>query len=150
VFGDVAYVVITNWGNDAGSLDGLWLSQGEATRALPGLELSPGEQAFVGLATEPPPDLVGANATAHLGAALGEIAKQGGEMAMYEGDPAEATTSLVGYVAWGDAPHPHAESATEAGLWDGATVEIVDDTPSISTGIYPAVRAGDWAVDLGG
>lgn len=150
VFGDGAYAVITNWGNDVGSLAGSWLSQGPKTRALPDIELTPGEQALLGLAVEPPPDLAGIAAKSHLGAALGKIVQDGGELALYKGNPDDAAASLIGYVAWGDGPHPHAQQALDAGIWDEASVEIVDDTPSISTGIYPAQQASDWAVDIGG
>lgn len=143
-------MAITNWGNDVGSLDGLWLSQGPAIQALPDLELAPGQQALLGLAADPPPDLAGIAAVAHLGLVLGEMVQDGGELALYEGDPADDAASLIDYVTWGDGPAPHAQQAIEAGIWDDASVEIIDDTPSISTGIYPAYHASDWAVDLGG
>lgn len=105
---------------------------------------------MVGLATEPPPDLIGVAAVSHLGAALGTVSRAGGELALYDGDPAEDGTVMVGYVAWGNGPHPLAQPAANTGIWDNSSVEIIDDTPSISTGIYPARQASDWGVDLGG
>lgn len=71
-------------------------------------------------------------------------------MALHNSDDFDDPASLIDYVAWGVGPHLRLEQATEAGIWDGSTVEIVDEAPSISTGIYPAVRAEDWATDLGG
>jgi hypothetical protein len=150
VFGDLAFVIITNWGNAPGTLDGVWLSQGSAVQDLPDVELGSGEQALLGIAQDPPPDLTGMAAVVHIGPSVGAINEAGGELALHDSDSFDDPASIICYVAWGSGPHSRSEEATEAGLWDGSSVEIVDATPSISTGIYPAVHATDWAVDIGG
>jgi hypothetical protein len=150
VFGDLAFVIIINWGNDAGRLTGLWLSQGTSVQALPDVEVGPGEQVLLGLASEQPPDLTGMAAVLHVGPSVGDIVKSGGELALHNSDDFDDPGSLIDYVAWGVGPQLRLEQAAEAGIWDGSKVEVVDEAPSISTGIYPAVRAEDWATDLGG
>ncbi|MGA9596238.1 MAG: hypothetical protein WBV06_08780 [Acidimicrobiia bacterium] len=150
VFGDLAFVVITNRGDAPGTTDGLWLTQGQAVRALPAVELAPGEQAVLGLGAQPPLDLAGMAAVIHIGPSLGPIEQTGGEVGLHNSDAFNDPNSLIAYVAWGRGLHAHSEEATEAGLWDGSSVEIIDETPSISTGIYPATHASDWAVDIGG
>lgn len=150
VFGELAFVIITNWGDGPGNLDGLWLSQGTAVQALQDVEIGPGEQAVLGLGADPPLDLAGMAAVVHVGPSVGQIVASGGELALHRSGTFDDPDNLIDYVAWGDGPHLRLEQATEAGIWDGATVEVVDHSPSISTGIYPATSSGDWASDLGG
>ena len=150
VFGEAAFVVITNWGNTTGSLDGIWLSQRTAFQALPDVTLEPAGQALIGLTGQPPPDLAGMAAIVDLGPAVGGIDPAGGEIGMHRGDAFNDPTSLIAYVAWGDGPHDRIGLATSAGLWDGVPVEVFDDAPSISTGLYPATSSSDWSPDIGG
>ena len=150
VFGELGFVIVTNWGRDRGSLAGLWLTQGSFVQALPDVDLAPGEQAVLGFAKEPPPDLTGMAAVVHLGPAVGEIGRDGGELALHSSDAFDDPASLLDYVAWAAGPHPRLEQAVAAGIWDEETVAVIDDAPSISTGIYPAIRAADWYADLGG
>jgi len=150
VFGDAAFVIITNWGNITGSLDGLWLSQGTAVQALPDVSLAPAAQAVIGLAGEAPSELTGMAAIVDLGRAIGEINPATGEIALHMSDAFNDPASLVSYVAWGDGPHGRVELATSAGLWDGTAVDVFDDAPSISTGVYPATQSVDWSADIGG
>ena len=150
VFGDGAFVIITNWGNDTGSLAGYWLSQGQAYQALPDVSLAPGEQTLLGLAAVPPPELAGITATVHIGPAIGVLDPLTGEVALISGRSFDDPASLVAYVEWGDNTHTRSEVATSAGLWDGVPIAVFDDAPSISTGVYPATRSIDWSVDIGG
>lgn len=150
VFGDLAFVILTNWGNDTGSLRGLWLSQGTAVQALPDVEAGPGEQVLLGLAADPPLDLTGMAAIVHVGPAVGDIVAEGGELALHESDAFDEPASVIDYVAWGAGPHPRIAQAAEAGIWGESTVEVIDHAPSISTGLHPTTRSEDWAADLGG
>ena len=150
VFGESAFLVITNWGNAPGTLDGLWLSQGTSYQALPGVELAPAEQVLIGVAAAPPPDLTGLAAIIDLGPAIGEVTAMSGEVGLHAGTSFDDPDALLAYVAWGDGPHQRAELATSAGLWDGTAVAVIDDAPSISTGIYPATASIDWSADVGG
>jgi len=150
VFGDLAFVVVTNWGNDTGRLQGLWLSQGSSVQALPDVEIGPGEQALLGLAANPPPDLTGMAAVLHIGPSVGDIVANGGELALHDSDAFNEPSSLLDYVAWGEGPHLRIGQAAEAGIWGESTVEVIDHAPSISTGFHPTTGAEDWAADLGG
>ena len=150
VFGESSFVVITNWGTAAGTLDGYWLSQGDIYQALPDVSLAPSDQALLGLAPLPPPDLTGMAAVVHLGPAIGSIELEGGEIAMHNSDQFDEATSLVAYVQWGRGPHSRSDLATAAGIWDGTSVIVFDDAPSISTGAFPATSSIDWSADIGG
>lgn len=150
VFGDAAFVVITNWGNDSGTLDGYWLCQFPAYESLPDVELGPGEQALVGLADSPPPDLAGMAAVVDLGPALGALDPLDGEIALYLGPNFDDPESIIAYVEWGEPNHQRASVATTAGIWDGTAVEVFDEAPSISSGVHPAVSNSDWSADVGG
>ncbi len=150
VFGEASFVIITNWGNDSGSLDGYWLSQADTYQALPDISLSPSEQALLGIAPLPPPDLAGMAVVLHLGPAIGFIAPDGGEVALHDSDRFDDPASLIAYVEWGRGAHPRSELAEQAGIWDGTRVVVFDDAPSISTGAYPATSGLDWSPDIGG
>ncbi len=143
-------MIITNWGNDVGTLDGFWLSQGDAFQALPDVPLQPGEQALIGLGTVAPPDLTGMAAVIDLGTAVGQISPKTGELALHRSTAFDDPSALVAYVEWGEGLHQRSDLATEAGLWDGNSVQVFDDAPSISSGIYPAISAFDWSADIGG
>jgi hypothetical protein len=150
VFGDAAFVIITNWGDAAGSLDELWLSQGTAVQSLPDVNLAPAEQAVIGLAGEAPSELAGVAAIVDLGRAIGDIAPGTGEIALHGSDAFDDPASLIAYVAWGAGPHDRIDQAVAADLWDGGAVDVFDDAPSISTGVYPATQSIDWSADIGG
>ena len=150
VFGDSSFVVITNWGTAPGTLKGLWLSQETSYQALPDVALAPAEQALIGLAAKAPPDLAGMAATIDLGPAVGDVVAESGELGLHSGSAFDDGAALLAYVAWGDGPHLRVELATSVGLWDGTAVPVVDEAPSISTGVYPAVRSIDWSADIGG
>ena len=157
VFGDAALVVITNWGNAPGDLDGHWLCQLPSCESLPAIELAPGQQALIGLAAAEPPSLAGISAIVDLGPALGVLDPAGGEVGLYESDlvddPAEIIedpANIVAYVAWGESDHPGSTVAGAAGVWDGSAVVVFDEAPSISSGVYPAVSSSDWSADVGG
>ncbi len=150
VFGDSSFVVITNWGNDTGSLNGHWLCQSASYMALPDIALGPGEQILVGLATSPPPELAGMTAIIDLGPAIGVLSPDSGEVALYDAAAFEDSTHLVTYVAWGEADHSRLSLAIEAGVWEAGSVEVFDDAPSISSGVYPATSNLSWFADIGG
>lgn len=150
VFGDSASVVITNWGNDSGTLGGYWLSQGGAFQALPDVALAPGEQALIGLAEVPPPELAGMAAVIDLGRAIGVISPDSGEIALHNSDQFDDSASLVAYVEWGAGEHERAALAATAGIWEPGAVVVFDDAPSISSGVHPAISSQDWSVDIGG
>ena len=150
VFGDSAFIILTNWGAAPGSLEGYWLSQGTVSQPLPDVTLGSGEQAIIGLAAEPAPELTGMAAVIQLGPAIGPVDADGGEVALYASDQFEDTSSLIAYVTWGAGAADRFELAVEAGIWDDERVAVIDDAPSISTGIYPANSALDWSADVGG
>ncbi len=157
VFGDAALVVITNWGNAPGSLNGYWLCQFPSYAPLPDIELASGEQALIGLAAAEPPALAGIKAVVDLGPALGVLDPMGGEVALYRADGSDDPAAIfddpariVAYVAWGEQGHQRAAVAAAAGIWDEGAVAVFDDAPSISSGVHPAVTSTDWAADVGG
>lgn len=150
VFGNSASVVITNWGNDSGTLAGFWLSQGGVFQALPDVVLAPGEQALIGLAEVPPPDLAGMAAVINLGRSIGPVSPDSGEVALHRSSEFDDPTGLVAYVEWGGGEHSRAELAVTAGIWQPGAVEVFDDAPSISSGVHPARSSEDWSVDIGG
>ena len=157
VFGEAALVIVTNWGNAPGNLDGYWLCQSSSYASLPEIELAPGEQALIGLATAEPPALAGIREIVDLGPVLGVLDPMGGEVALYRddgvADPAaifDDPAKIVAYVAWGDADHQRAAVAAAAGIWDEGAVAVFDEAPSISSGVHPAVTSNDWAADVGG
>ena len=150
VFGDAAFVVITNWGAAAGTLDGYWLCQFPAYEALPAVELGPGEQVLIGLASNPPPELAGMAAVIDLGPALGMLDPEDGEVALYASSNFDDPDSITAYVEWGAPGHPRAPVAITAGIWEEGTVAVFDEAPSISSGVHPATSSGDWSADIGG
>lgn len=150
VFGDNPLIIITNWGNAPGTLDGHWLGQGTAFAALPPIELNPGEQALIGLGDTPPLVLAGIAATEHLGPVLGGFPVTGGEVGLFSSDDFDEPSSVVAYVAWGTAEQPIATVAVAAGVWGERTVVTTDEDPSISSGVFPATTSDDWFTDIGG
>lgn len=150
VFGESSFVVVTNWGNDRGNLEGQWLCQFPSYISLPDIELGPGEQALIGLAGTPPPDLAGMVVTVDLGPAIGNFDANSGEVALYADSSFDDPESMVAYVEWGEPGHARAEVAIAAGLWTGGAVAVFDDAPSISTGVFPSISEADWAADVGG
>lgn len=150
VFGEGALVVITNWGSAPGNLDGYWLCQFPSCAALPEIELGPGDQALIGLATAEPPNLAGISAVVGLGPTLGVLAPTDGEIALYRSDSFDDPASIVAYVEWGEPGHERAAVAVAAGIWEGGAVAVFDEAPSISSGVYPALNSSDWSADVGG
>ena len=150
VFGDGGFIVITNWGNDTGTLRGHWLCQDVSYMALPDVTLAPGEQVVVGLSKSPPPDLAGMTATVDLGPAIGLLALDSGEVALYDAVAFDDPEHIVAYVEWGDGIHSRSVLAAAAGVWEGGAVEVFDDAPSISSGVYPAINNLSWFADVGG
>ncbi|MEA2000624.1 MAG: hypothetical protein U9N84_01855 [Actinomycetota bacterium] len=150
VFGGSAFVVITNWGNDTGNLRGHWLCQFPSYQSLPDIELAPGEQVLVGLSTTPPPQLSGMAITVDLGAAIGILDPNSGEVALYDSSSFENPESIMAYVEWGEAGHHRATLAIQAGVWSEGAVEVFDEAPSISSGVFPAISNTDWFADVGG
>ena len=150
VFGDSSFVVITNWGNDTGTLDGYWICQFPSYKSLPDIELAPGEQALLGLARTPPPDLAGMAAVVDLGPVIGEFDPISGEVGLYTDSSFDDPESIVAYVEWGEAGHTRAPVAIAAGIWSDEAVEVFDDAPSISSGVFPVLSHLDWSADVGG
>ncbi|MCP4303924.1 MAG: hypothetical protein GY788_03390 [bacterium] len=150
VFGDGGFVVITNWGNDTGTLHGYWLCQEVSYMALPDVALAPGEQAVIGLSKSPPPDLAGMTATVDLGPAIGPLALDSGEVALYDAIAFDDPEHITAYVEWGEGVHSRSALAAAAGVWEGDAVDVFDDAPSISSGVYPAIDNLAWFADIGG
>ena len=148
VFGDNPSVIITNWGNAQGNLEGYWLGQDAVFEILPAIELNPGEQVLIGLGPTPPTDIAGMAVIEHLGPSLGGFQVASGEVGLFRNDSFEDPASLVAYVAWGE--HPTAEVAIVAELWGETAVATSEEDPSISTGVFPATTSDDWFTDLGG
>jgi hypothetical protein len=150
VFGESAFVIITNWGNNTGNLLGHWLCQFPSYQSLPDIELAPGEQVLVGLSTTPPPQLSGMAITVDLGSAIGILDPNSGEVVLYDSSSFEDPESIVAYVEWGETGHHRAILAIQAGVWSEGAVEVFDEAPSISSGVFPATLNTDWSADIGG
>jgi hypothetical protein len=118
--------------------------------ALPDVELGPGKQALVGLAKTPPPELAGIAATIFLGPAIGELSPNAGEVALFDAADFDNPEAIVAYVQWGELDQIRSAVAVTAGIWDGGTVEVFDEAPSISSGVFPAFSSNDWFADVGG
>ena len=150
VFGESSFVVITNWGDATGSLAGFWLSQGTLRKALPEIELAPGEQALLGLSRVPPPELAGMAVNLFLGPTIGALEPASGEVALRSDSSFDDPGSIVAYVEWGEAGHLSSAVAIAAGIWSDGAVEVIDDAPSISSGVHPAASSASWFADVGG
>jgi hypothetical protein len=150
VFGESSFVIITNWGNATGNLEGYWLAQGTLYKSLPDIELAPGEQALLGLARTPPPELAGIADNRFLGPTIGELNPESGEVALFSSSSFDDPDSIVSYVEWGDAGHTAATVAVAAGIWLDSAVDVFDEAPSISTGVFPATSSDSWFADVGG
>jgi hypothetical protein len=143
-------VIITNWGNSTGDLGGYWLCQGTIKKYLPEIELAPGEQALLGLGRDRPPDLTGMAVTLFLGPSIGELDPESGEIAVFADSACDDPSRMVAYVQWGKPGNLRSDTAIEAGLWSEGSVEVLDDAPSISTGVFPADSKDTWFADIGG
>jgi hypothetical protein len=150
VFGENALIIITNWGNAPGSLEGFWLGRGTVFEEVPSIELGPGEQVLIGLGEAPPPQIADMAATEHLGSTLGEFRAAAGEVGLFRSEPFDDPASLAAYVAWGEGEFPIGAVAMAAGLWDESVVTTSEEDPSISTGVFPATTSEDWFTDIGG
>jgi hypothetical protein len=150
VFGEASSVILTNWGNASGNLGGFWLTQGDLHKSLPDIELAPGEQVLLGLSRLPPPELAGMVASLFLGPTIGVLDPASGEVALYSDSSFDDPESIVAYVEWGEGDHTRSAVAVAAGIWSGDVVEVFDDAPSISSGVYPATGSDSWFADVGG
>ncbi len=150
VFGDGSFVVITNWGDGTGNLEGYWLCQGQLYKSLPAIELGPGEQALLGVSKTPPPELAGMAANLFLGPTIGELDPRAGEVALFSSNAFDDPDAIISYVEWGEPGQSRSAIAIEAGIWSEGAVVVFDDAPSISSGVFPATSSDSWFADIGG
>ena len=143
-------MVITNWGDGTGNLEGYWLCQDQLYKSLPDIELGPGEQALLGLSRTPPPELAGMAANLFLGPTIGELDPKSGEVALFSSTAFDDPDAIVAYVEWGEPGHSRSSVAIEAGVWSEGAVVVFDEAPSISSGVFPATGSGSWFADIGG
>ncbi len=125
-FGD-GTVEISNVGDAAGSLDGLWLCQRPAYFALSGT-LGAGES----VAIDP-------------GGQLGGLDAADGEMGLYTSSSFGDAGAIVSYVEWGSAGHGRASVAVSAGIWPEGDFVAGGGTALTAAGV--ASSSADWAVE---
>lgn len=151
VFGaEGGWIMITNWGDGPGDLEGYWLVQSPGYRDLPSIELRPGGQAVIGLSRVPPPELAGIAVTVDLGPAIGILHQESGEISLFSKQEFDNPDALVSYVEWGEPGHAGSPVAIAAGLWTEGAIEVPTEAFSISTGVFPVFGPDDWAADIGG
>ncbi|MEE8332173.1 MAG: hypothetical protein V3R84_10430 [Acidimicrobiia bacterium] len=122
VFGD--HVTITNLGDAAVSVDGLWLCNRPGYTELPTAAIAAGSSLDI------PAD------------ALGSLPGGGGEVALYTSNSFGDSSAMLDYVAWGSGGG-RASVAEEAGLWPaGDSVDVAGSEIMAATG---GAAAGDWS-----
>lgn len=142
--GDSAMVVITNIGDEAGSLGGHWLCQRPQYYEFPNVELAAGQSAAVsvgGSVFVPPPGAIVIDGTAF----LGPLSPAGGEMGLYSSNSFGNPNDILSYVEWGASGHGRSATAVSAGIWaEGAFVGTTADSTAIIADQLPAVGSDDW------
>jgi len=142
--GDSAMVVITNIGDEAGSLGGHWLCQRPQYYEFPNVELAAGQSAAVSVGGDvflPPPGAVVIEGTAF----IGPFSPAGGEVGFYSSNSFSNPNDIVSYVEWGSSGHGRSGTAVSAGIWlDGAFVETTADSTAIIADQLPAEGPDDW------
>lgn len=121
VFGD--HVTITNLGDDAVSVEGLWLCNRPNYTELPTAALAAGSSLDI------PAD------------ALGSLSASGGEVALYTSNSFGDSSAMLDYVGWGTGGG-RASVADEAGLWPAG--DSVDASGSEILAPTGGAVAADW------
>jgi hypothetical protein len=142
--GDGGMVVITNIGDEAGSLAGHFLCQRPSYFAIPDVEVPAG--GFVAISTGgnafvPPPGAI----TIDEIAAIGTLKPVDGEVGLYTSALFGSATDIVSYVEWGSPGHGRSSVAVEAGIWSGF-VQTTADSVAILANTLPASDAAHWDV----
>jgi hypothetical protein len=142
--GDGGMVVITNIGDEAGSLAGHFLCQRPSYFAIPDVEVPAG--GFVAISTGgnafvPPPGAI----TIDEIAAIGTLKPVDGEVGLYTSALFGSATDIVSYVEWGSSGHGRSSVAVEAGIWSGF-VQTTADSVAILANTLPASDAAHWDV----
>jgi len=142
--GDSAMVVITNIGDEAGSLGGHWLCQRPQYYEFPNVELAAGQSAAVSVGGSvflPPPDAVVIEGTAF----IGPFSPAGGEVGLYSSNSFGNPNDILSYVEWGASGHGRSGTAVSAGIWpESGFVETTADTSAIIANELPALGPDDW------
>ena len=142
--GDGGMVVITNIGDEAGSLGGHFLCQRPSYFAIPDVEVPAG--GFVAISTGgnafvPPPGAI----TIDEIAAIGTLKPADGEVGLYASALFGSATDIISYVEWGSSGHGRSSVAAEAGIWSGF-VQTTADSVAILANTVPASDAAHWDV----
>lgn len=137
-------VVITNVGDQPGSLAGHFLCQRPSYWGFPDVEVPAGQSIAVsagGNVFSPPPGAL----TVEEQATVGQVSASGGEMALYDSNSFGSSDSILSYVEWGSSGHARSSVAVGAGIWPSAAfVETTTDTTVIIANTLPALEPSDW------
>jgi hypothetical protein len=142
--GDGGMVVITNIGDEAGSLAGHFLCQRPSYFAIPDVEVPAGGLVAIstgGNAFVPPPGAI----TIDEIAAIGTLKPADGEVGLYTSALFGSATDIISYVEWGSSGHGRSSLAAEAGIWSGF-VQTTADSVAILANTLPASDAAHWDV----
>lgn len=151
VFGDNPYVVVTNLGATAVDLGDYWLCQRPSYSQVPAFTVEPGANIAIAFTDTPPPDIIAIDGSVDLGAGLGGITVDGGELGLYRSSDFGSSAAIVDYVEWGSGGRGRESVAVEAGIWvEAGFVEVPSESLSISTGGLEGNAPTDWFANVGG
>lgn len=141
-FGASPFVVITNIGDETGSLAGHFLCQRPSYAGLPDVEVAAGEAIAFSLGGDDftPPEGVTASEEV---LELGGLSNTGGEMGLYTSSNFGSSDDIISYVEWGSGDHGRSATAVAAGIW-GGFVPTSDSTLSLVAETLPALSSDDW------
>ncbi len=141
-FGASPYVVITNIGDETGSLAGHFLCQRPSYAGLPDDDVAAGEAIAFSLGGDgftPPEGVTASDEVLDLGG----LSNTGGEIGLYTSSDFSSSDDIISYVEWGSGDHGRSATAVAAGIW-GGFVPTTDATLSLVAQTLPALSADDW------
>ena len=142
--GDARMVVVTNIGDETGSLGGHWLCRRPQYYEFPNVDLAAGQSAAVSVGGDvflPPPGAIVIEGTAF----IGPFSPSSGEVGFYSSNSFSSPNEILSYVEWGESGHGRSGTAVSAGIWpEGGFVETTADTTAITANELPALEPDDW------
>lgn len=141
-FGDARMVVITNIGDETGSLEGHFLCQRPSYFALEPVAVPAGQSYAIstgGSVFLPPPGTIAAEEPA----LIGGVDPEDGEIGLYSSGGFADPGAILSYVEWGSTGHGRSSVAVGAGIWDGF-VATTSATTALEANNLAATSSVDW------
>jgi len=141
VFGDEAYVSITNIGSESGNLEGWQLCQRPAYFRIGSVEVAPGETVHFtdGSVDGLTGQVIDANGR------FGKLSASSGEIGLYVDNSFGSASSIRSYVEWGSSDHGRSSVAVEAGIWAEGGFVAADGVPGLAAVVDAPTSPADWA-----